>query len=688
MKLIRAEVRSFGKLKDFILEPQAGLNRYIHPNEYGKTTLIQFLYFMLYGYDAKRLKGYFPWSGDPMAGVLLFEHQGKQWRIERIHPQKGTEKRKIFCPETGEDLPLPAREQPGPYFLKMDGETFLRTFCITQGDLLFTRTDGLDVALKNMAATGDENVSFAQAEAYLHKQHTRYMYRGKTQGPLLDLKTQLETDRRQLQELQSQVNDQLLVKEEWEQLEQERVQKNEEIAALKERLQKATASDALKRLQQLRQFKEQAETPLPQPPVAQETLKEMEQVFEAAEQAEKGRHAAAEETDRLQAQWELLGNSLEHFGFHSLSASQIEKLKKGGNGFKIAALSLSIAGIVSIITGVILHRFGYFIGAIALAIAAGLLIGEQVRKRRICLMNGAMNTAQLMEKWEQYTQVKEQRDAFGEQKNQAALREEQASQLANAAKERLEQLKFRYRLLSLEEVHQMQIQWGVYEQSLTRRKDALQEQLILGGKSKEELIRLADGATLTEETADQVQTLLSDAEEQLRRLQQKKDALRIQDLAALWEEQTHLKRQVSEKKKQAALWEKELAAVQQTLRWLRSANEEMNTHFAPRLCTLAGEHLCRLTDGKYETLILNERYEIQVQTKDGTYPLSSFSAGTKDAVYFAFRLAVGSLLSDTALPMVLDDPFVNLDPARKAAAETLLQKAAEDRQILYFSCHE
>ena len=46
------------------------------------------------------------------------------------------------------------------------------------------------------------------------------------------------------------------------------------------------------------------------------------------------------------------------------------------------------------------------------------------------------------------------------------------------------------------------------------------------------------------------------------------------------------------------------------------------------------------------------------------------------------------MLSETALPMVLDDPFTNLDPSRKKAAEGLLEKAAKDRQILYFTCHE
>ena len=46
MKIIRLEARAFGKLENFVLEPQGGLNRYCHPNEFGKTTLIHFIYYM------------------------------------------------------------------------------------------------------------------------------------------------------------------------------------------------------------------------------------------------------------------------------------------------------------------------------------------------------------------------------------------------------------------------------------------------------------------------------------------------------------------------------------------------------------------------------------------------------------------------------------------------------------------
>ncbi|MBQ7935946.1 MAG: hypothetical protein IJ333_06320, partial [Clostridia bacterium] len=581
------------------------------------------------------------------------------------------------------ELNLPAKEQPGPYFLNIDGETFLRTFCITQGDLLFTRTDGLDVALKNMAATGDENVSFSQAEAWLNKQHTRYMYRGKTQGPLLDLKKEWEQARLRLQEVQTLVNDRIHAKEEWDRLEKEQTLKNRELAACQNRLKKAAGSDALKKLQQLKQLREQA--PAKAPAIGQEELAELEQAFSVADAARKEYEATAEKTKRCQTQWELLGEALEHFGFHSMTAAQIEQLQKGSKGVKIVALTTAAVGIILAVTGVVLHRFLLIIGALLMAAAVILVFAEKGKKDRICRMNGAINVSQLLEKWTQYTQVQQQRIQQDLLRKEAAEQEAAARQRNTAAAAHLEQLKARCRILNTEELKTAQIQWGVYQQSLTR-KDGLQEQLILGGKTEDELQQLAEGADLISETAEQVQQLISSIEEQLRKLQQQKDALNTHDLAALWAEQTALLSGISKKKKQIMQWEQELAAVQRALLWLKTANEEMNTHFAPTLCTRAGTYLRLLTDGKYETLTLDEKYEIQLVTKNGTHPLSAFSQGTRDAVYFAFRLAVGDLLSEVPLPMVLDDPFVNLDEERKNAAENLLEKAAKQNQILYFTC--
>lgn len=46
----RLEIISFGKFKDFTLELKSGLNELVHQNEYGKSTITDFILFMLYGF--------------------------------------------------------------------------------------------------------------------------------------------------------------------------------------------------------------------------------------------------------------------------------------------------------------------------------------------------------------------------------------------------------------------------------------------------------------------------------------------------------------------------------------------------------------------------------------------------------------------------------------------------------------
>jgi len=686
MKLIRLDINAFGKLKDFTLQPQEGLNTYIHPNEYGKTTLIHFIYFMLYGYDSKKLKGYQPWSGEPMAGSLEFELEGKRWKIHRLHPAKGMEKRKILCLDTGKEMVLSNKEQPGPLLLKLDGETFLRTFCMTQGDLLFTRTDGLDTALKNMAATGDESISYVQAEVFLNNEHTRYKHRGRERGNLPELQEQLDGDRQRLDKVKQAVDRQLHLKDQWATLEQQLQEQRTRLDGLQQRLQAATASDALKTLEKLQKLQQEQLAPLTPPAVSQEDLKILEQAFSEAETAHREREEADGIYKQLTAQRELLQSSMDQYGFHAQTAQQVQRLQRGNPALKILVPLLGLVGIGGILVGVILHYFGYILAAAGLLSALGLLVGEKLHKKRLCLWNGAVTPEQLFQKWEQYTLLQQQKEQLDRQWTQSADQQEITAHRAANAHNLLDQLKRRHRVFAVEDLQDLRVQWGVYEQSRARRSQGVQEELVLGSRTKAQLEALAQGAVLTDETAPQVQQQINEVQSRIRQLQQQKDQLDLKDLPALWEEQQKLTREVAQKEQTVAQWKQNLEAAVKSLEWLKAANEEMNTYFAPRLCKLAGGYLSTLTDGRYDSLLLNDRYEIQLSTREGTYPLSTFSAGTQDGVYFAFRLAVGELLSETALPMVLDDPFVNLDPTRKQAAMALLEKAGLSRQILYFSC--
>lgn len=682
MKLLRLEVRHFGKLEELVLEPEAGLNSYCRPNEFGKTTLIYFIYYMFYGYTAKLLKKYLPWSGAEMAGSLTFEEAGRTWRIERRHPAKGMEKRQVLCLTTGEEKTFANQEQPGPYFLGLDGETFLRSFCITQGDLVFARTDGLDVALKNMAATGDENVSYQQAEDWLHKEHTKYMYRGKTQGPLLEKKERLTADTVALREARTELDRQITVHREWEELEKAIPESDRKVAELREQLEKAEGSDALKLLERLRALEERK--PMDPPAVSKERLEEWSAAYTAKEQAAETLSAAELEKDQLNEQLRLMGEAVAQYGFHALSGQELAKLQKKSFPWWTAPFVAAIAaGVTALLAEM---EIFYGVGAGFLVTAVTMAVAQKLRRRRVCHAYGTANEQQLMEKWKKYRRAQEQMEEVRSAVATAAEQVSAQKAVAEAARQRLEALRLETRIFSAEELQEQRILWGVYENSQKQDRAELQIQALLGGRSRGEVEVLAKGAVPMALTAAEVRAELSRAEEENRRFRTRREQLDPRVLEALWNRITELTEETRAAKYEIQQGEAQLLAVQKALGWLKEANEEMNTRFAPRLCSLAGEHLARMTDGKYQTLLLDSKFGISLESPEGTHPVETFSAGTRDAVYFAFRLAVSELLGETVLPMVLDDPFTNLDDDRRKAAENLLKTAAETRQILYFTC--
>ncbi len=639
MNILNLHIGAFGKFKDFDLAPAEGLNLYCHANEYGKTTLIYFIYYMLYGYDAKLLKKYLPWSGEDLSGRLEFALEGRRWRIERHRPAKGMEKRSIHCLDTGEERVLSNKEQPGPYFLGLDGETFLRSFCITQGDLLFDRTDGLDVALKNMAATGDENVSYHQAEEYLNKLHTQYKHRTRNSGHLVEQKEALARGKEEQERLRAAVDARLAERKQWEELQGALAQKEQEMEALAAGCKAAEGSDALKLLRRLDALKElpRAEKPA----IAKEDLAALEQAFDAAERTQ-GELRLAEEAAAL-AQREL----------NSLGAPQTG----------LWPMVLLVAGVAAGIVGAALTFWPCYI------VAAGLLIGALI----VYLIKSSEHRD---------TRLILQSKVTSEQATCAM-----AKSAHLLAQDTLERLRQTHRIFSVQEVRELQIAWGVYEKATAGAAIDLQEQAILAGRTRAELEALAQDAVETEQTGEQARAMLRQAQAEREALRQRKEALDHRDLQMLWDRLAECTEANLALERQIAEGEARLAAIQQTLLWLKEANEEMNTHFAPKLCQRAGEYLSALTAGRYSGLLMDDSFAIKLESSLGTHAAEHYSAGTRDAIYFSFRLAAGEMLGKEPLPMVLDDPFTNLDDTRKKAAMDLLARAAKERQILYFSCH-
>lgn len=103
--------------------------------------------------------------------------------------------------------------------------------------------------------------------------------------------------------------------------------------------------------------------------------------------------------------------------------------------------------------------------------------------------------------------------------------------------------------------------------------------------------------------------------------------------------------------------------------------------------TAIAGHFHQLTCGTYSSVRLDGGTPVEV-TGRLTLGTESLSQGTLGSLALATRLALAEwYLEPMKGLVVLDDPFTDMDPDRRRAAQVLLGEFARKRQVLCFTCH-
>lgn len=98
-------------------------------------------------------------------------------------------------------------------------------------------------------------------------------------------------------------------------------------------------------------------------------------------------------------------------------------------------------------------------------------------------------------------------------------------------------------------------------------------------------------------------------------------------------------------------------------------------------------HFKALTGNRYTDVQLDGSYPTTV-TGPVNLPARRLSQGTAGSLALALRLALAELyLHDSDGFLLLDDPFTDMDPERRAAAAQAIQRFAEEKQVLLLTCH-
>lgn len=659
LRILQANA-TYGKLNQAQLSLQSGLNVICAPNEGGKSTWSRFLLTMFYGLNTRQRgeladKNRFqPWSGSPMQGRLELAVGEDVLTLSRRTQRADSPMGVFSCTYAGTDTPVRGLDalRCGETLLGVPQSVYQRCAFIPSGSMAIDADADLERRINALISTGEEKISFSQAETRLKRQLHQRKYNRSGAIPLL------ESEIASLSSAQAEVQD--LAERETSLRQQLRQVQEEQVT-----LRAAQQQEAQQRIAE----KQRLLQSLPDSAALQSINEQLGAVRSMGEQVQQARDAAAAQEQTIQAQLqELSRNPLHPMTKPELEAQlQIQPPAPPQVAQLLISLALGLCG-----GGFLWYEIGqsqllWLCAACAVtALAAGnflrLLIQrirrQQVRRRELQRQEELRKLADsylpMLEKLE------EQRSLL-QQRQQAVADSEQ---------------RLRATLADLLTVVQ---KWdtGVHTptdvrrfvQQMTQRREELTEE-----------IRQAQADALHAQTPD--------ADGSAVRLQQQIAQVQGQ-LAALGGAEDAPQR-IARKQEQLHRLQGEYDSLALALDVLRSANTTLQNRFSPELGRRAAEIFADMTGSPWSHILLDREFRLSAEA--GSDPtrrsVQLLSSGTADQLYLAVRLAICEMVlpAEQNAPLILDDALLTFDDERLHKTLDYLVRLGEQRQILLFSC--
>ena len=130
--------------------------------------------------------------------------------------------------------------------------------------------------------------------------------------------------------------------------------------------------------------------------------------------------------------------------------------------------------------------------------------------------------------------------------------------------------------------------------------------------------------------------------------------------------------------------EEDVTALDFAMKSLQELTGKMHDQFGKTINDKISEYISLFTNGKYDTVYIDENAQISVYAKGQMIPLYQLSVGTMYQIYLAFRLVVGEeIFGYKDEPILLDEYFAYFDEERLKETMLALEKR---KQIIIFTC--
>ena len=626
---------TFGKLEGESLELHDGLNVISAPNESGKSTWCAFVRAMLYGVDSsERQKAGFlpdkmrfaPWSGSAMQGSMQLESGGRDITITRTTKTASAPMREFSAVYTGTSVPVEGLNgnNAGEMLTGVSRDVFRRSAFVEQGKVAVTHSAELEKRISAIVSSGDEDCSFTEADGRLRQWQRKRRFN--RHGRLPELEDELSHKKQLLAELS------------------DAAQQRENMAAELE-----TAKQECERIE--------AEVIESRKVVRKEALSSLQGVRNEVNAATERHDKAAERRDSCRAALcacaigERKPEEAKAEVKTDLENSMKLKERSERKSSPVLAIILMILCGALVAAGFLLPdlMIHAFIAA-AVALAAGIALFIRASRR----------------KTENYEAAKQRRKIL------AKYKAESEDDIAASIDEYLELYK-NYAEAQRAEKESAEALAAVRRRQEQAESKTLTQLDFTGGDNQAAQL----SRRLTEARAKCIRISAQMAEHSGR-------------LAAMGDPLV-LGSEISRMEAEYAEISAEYDAIALAIDTMSKADEDIQSRFSPALGKLAAEYMQFVTDGKYDGVMLDRDFSATVHEAGGNVPRNAeyLSAGTLDLMYLAVRLAVCSLaLPESAnCPLIIDDALVNFDADRRRQAMALLEKIAQERQVILFACN-
>lgn len=730
MKLIELNIVEFGCLKDKHITLDDGLNIISGDNESGKSTVMLFIKFMLYGLPRKTAKGTdrdraLSFDGHRAAGTMTLEKEGRRIRIERqAHgTSRISETLKIIDLDTGEQL----NGEAGDLLLGVPCEIFENSCSVAQMRTDINKTQAAS-AVENLLASADESIDVkkicerldaVRKEYRLNKGEGGILYRTEAEISSLRIR-QREATEKYLRHNQTATRLERRSKD----LEVAKVS----LAEAEERLSTVRSAEVLSRFDVLSKNKDALEE-------KRKELTDMEASFvgntsPTRENAARIRGAA----DTLRSELNKLRdreNELDSIGTipedDALAIAGEELLSSGG---KTAVMSevraydkraraqrmafIIMAALSAISVSIAIFLANSFILRITVFSFAAVFAAAGIAFMALSVSSGKKRDARCEKFGKKYQELESHLDlcleraalkrASNEALVAAKIRLATAKEEVRAATKRLSQL-----VGSKKEEPALLLKEAQDAAERTERfcdtRDGINKEIYmleafidndtraLSDIDEAELRRAVGEHTVYSAAA------LSEAERTVKFNRAKYESLsnEVNALketlagltASLEQSPVELADRISALEEKLARDTEFFAALMLAKQSIEEASMSMSGNVTPVISRKAGEMLAQISGGRHESVQTTKNLDLSVEQDGFNVSSELLSGGTRDAAYICLRISLMMRLFGEELPpLLLDEALCQLDDTRAKEMLELLDKLREfGLQTLLFTCH-